>query len=70
MSSGEKVAPCFVTQKPKRDQLNSKLKLASNDDWKKKSWNFFLGISVRENPDRTRLTLSSCADPLQFASLR
>ena len=41
----------------------------SNDDWKKKGWNFFLGLRVRENPDRTRLTLSSCADPLQSASL-
>ena len=35
----------------------------------KKSLNFFLGLSVRENPDRTRLTFSSFADPLQFASL-
>ena len=32
-------------------------------------FNFFLGLSVRENPDRTRLTFSSFADPLQFASL-
>ena len=31
--------------------------------------NFFLSLSVRENPDRTRLTSSSFADPLQFASL-
>ena len=31
--------------------------------------NFFLGLSVRENPDRTRLTSSFFADPLQFASL-
>ena len=29
----------------------------------------FLGLGVRENPDRTRLTSSSLADPLQFASL-
>ena len=29
----------------------------------------FLGLSARENPDRTRLTSSSLADPLQFASL-
>ena len=35
----------------------------------KKSLNFFLGLGERENPDRTRLTFSSFADPLQFASL-
>ena len=34
----------------------------------KKSLNFFF-LSVRENPDRTRLNFSSFADPLQFASL-
>ena len=34
----------------------------------KKVW-IFLGLSVRENPDKTRLTFSSFSDPLWFASL-
>ena len=34
----------------------------------KKVW-IFLGLSVRENPDKTRLTFSSISDPLWFASL-
>ena len=34
----------------------------------KKVWIFF-GLSVRENPDKTRLTFSSFSDPLWFASL-
>ena len=33
-----------------------------------KVW-IFPGLSVRENPDETRLTSSSFADPLRFASL-
>ena len=50
----------------KRD-LNYKLKLVSNENWEKKVW-IFLGLSIRGNPDRTRLTSSSFADPLWFAS--
>ena len=34
----------------------------------KKVW-IFLGLSVRENPDKTRLTFYSFSDPLWFASL-
>ena len=52
---------------PKRD-LNYKLKQVSNEVWEKKFW-IFLGLSVRENPDKTRLTSSSFSDPLWFASL-
>ena len=51
----------------KRD-LNYKLKLVSNDDWEQKVLTF-LGLSVRENPDETRLTSSSFSEPLWFASL-
>ena len=49
---------------PKRD-LNYKLKLVSNEDWEKKVL-IFLGFSIGENPDKTRLTSSSFSDPSQF----
>ena len=52
---------------PKRD-FNYKLKLESNDNWKKKGLNF-LGLSVRENTGKPRLTSYSFPDPLYFASL-
>ena len=39
---------------PKRN-LNHKLKLVSNDDWRKKI-RIFLGLGVRENLDKTRPT--------------
>ena len=52
---------------PKLD-WNYKLKLVSNEEWEKKVW-IFLDLSVRENPDKTRLTSSSFVDPLWFASL-
>ena len=35
---------------------------------KKKVW-IVLGLSVRENPDKTRFTSSSFSNPLKFASL-
>ena len=46
---------------PKRD-LNYTMKLVSNEDWEKQGLNF-LGLSARENPDKTRLTSSSFSDP-------
>ena len=52
----------------KRD-FNYKLKLESNDNWKKKKGLNFLGLSVRENTGKPRLTSSSFPDPLYFASL-
>ena len=48
--------------------LNYKLKPVSNEDWEKKVW-IFLGLSARENPDKTRLTSSSFSNPLCSASL-
>ena len=50
-------------------ELKTKASIKRRLEKKKKRLNFFLGLSVRENPDRTRLTSSSFADPLQFASL-
>ena len=57
---GFKAMNAKVVVFPKRD-LNYKLKLVSNDDWYKEVW-IFLGLSVRENPDKTRLTSSSLLD--------
>ena len=44
-----------MNAKTKRD-LNYKLNLVSNEDWENKVWTF-LSLSVRENPDKTRIIL-------------
>ena len=51
----------------KRD-LNYKLRLVSNEEWGKKVW-IFLGLSVRGNPDKTRLSLPPLLSRILWGSL-
>ena len=51
----------------KRD-LNYKLRLVSNEEWGKKVW-IFLGLSVRGNPDKTRLSLPPLLSRILCGSL-
>ena len=51
-----------------KHNFNYKLKLESNDNGEKKGLNF-LGLSVRKNTGKPRLTSYSFPDPLYFASL-
>ena len=56
-----------ITVLPKLD-LNCKTEVSIKRGLGKKI-SIFLGLSVRENPDETRLTSSSFSESLWFASL-